>query len=189
MIQSAHENNKHLTEQVSTMINKHIPEKSKLFHCTFSVYVKRVKTGKIETVCEDSDNVHNTGGVDFLHYQGYTSTGTGSTSSITTATQGSNYMGFSSDTGGASAGDTSMAGEYTLYGLARAQCTTRSHTAGTNVTVLSLTVTATAHVAAVQKGAIFNAATGGVMNHEYLFASTDLNNGDQLTIVVTVTGG
>lgn len=189
MMQQANENNKHLTEQVNTSLIRHIPEKNKIFHCTYSVYVKRAKTGKTQTICEDWDNVHNTGGVDFLHYQGYTSTGTGSSSSITTATQGSNWMGFSSDTGGASAGDTVLAGEITSNGLARAQCTTRSHTAGTNVTVLSLTVTATAHIAAVQKGAIFNAATAGVMNHEYLFASTDLNSGDELTIVVTVTGG
>ncbi|MDE1868044.1 MAG: hypothetical protein KGI08_10100 [Thaumarchaeota archaeon] len=183
------QNNNHMTEHVGTSVQRSVQERGKMFKCTFSVYVKRAKTGKTEIICQDSDNVHNTGGVDFLHYQGYTSTGTGSTSDINTATQGANWLALSSNAGGASAAHTSLAGEYSTLGLSRAQCTTRSHSAGTNVTTLSKTFTATGTATAVQLGALFNASLSGVECHEFTFASTDLNNGDQITLVITVTGG
>lgn len=183
------QNNNHITEHVNTNINRNISERGRMFKCTFSVYVTRAKNRKIETICEDSDNVHNTGGVDFLHYNGYTSTGTGTTSDINTATQGANWLGLSSNIGGASAAHTSLAGEYSTLGLSRAQCTTRSHSAGTNVTTLSKTFTASGTATAVQLGALFNASSSGVECHEFTFASTDLNNGDQITLTITVTGG
>lgn len=182
-------NNQNLVEQISTSTTRNIPEMTKRFKGYISVYVKRIDTGIIEIIQLDKDNLHNTGGIDFIHYQGYTSTGTGSTSSITTATQGSNWMGLSSDAVAPSAADTSLASEIVVNGLQRAQCTTRSHTAGTNVTTLSITFTATGSFTAVQKGAIFNASSTGVMNHEFTFASTNLNSGDQITITVTITGG
>lgn len=185
---SVNDDNKHLVEQVSTNTIRNIPEMGKKFKGYISVYVTRVD-GTVEIVEQDSDNVHNTGGVDFLHYQGYTATTTGSTSSITTATIGSNYMAVTSDSVAPSASDTSLTAEISTNGLQRAQCTTRSHTVSTNVTTLSITFTATGSFTAVQKGALFNASSSGVMNHEFAFASTNLNSGDQLTITVTVTGG
>lgn len=183
------QNNNHMTEHVSTNVQRSVQERGKMFKCTFSVYVKRAKTGKTEIICEDSDNVHNNGGVDFLHYQGYTSTGTGSTSDINTATQGANWLALSSNAGGSSAAHTSLAGEIVVNGLQRAQCTTRSHSAGTNITTLSKTFTASGSFTAVQLGALFNASSSGVECHEFTFASTDLNNGDQITLTITVTGG
>src|SRR5690348_10941750 len=110
------ENNKHFTENVTHSITRNVNERSKGFKCTYDVYVYRAATGLTEVVGLDLDNVHNTGGVDFLHYNGYTSTGTGSTSDINTATQGANWLGVSSNAGGASAGHTSLAGEYSTLG-------------------------------------------------------------------------
>lgn len=182
-------NNNNMVEQVTSKTSRNIPETSKRFKGYISVYVKRADTGLVEIVQLDKDNLHNTGGVDFLHYQGYTSTGTGSSSSITTATQGSNWMALTTDSAAPSAGDTTLASEISTNGLQRAQCTTRSHTASTNVTTLSITFTASGTFTAVQIGALFNASSTGVMNHEFTFASTNLNSGDQITITVTITGG
>lgn len=142
-----------------------------------------------EIIQKNKDNLHNTGGVDFIHYQGYTATSTGSTSSISVATIGSNYLALSSDTGVPSAGDTVLASEISTNGLQRAQCTTITHTASTNVTTLSKTFTSSGTFSAVQKGAIFNASSSGVMNHEFTFASTNLNSGDQIQLTITITGG
>lgn len=189
MIHNQNENNKHFADDVTRSTVRSVSELGKGFKCTYDVYVYRAATGLTEIVGLDLDNVHNTGGVDFLHYQGYTSTGTGVTSDINTATQGANWCGVSSNVGGASAAHTSLAGEYSTLGLSRKQCTTRSHTAGTNITTLSVTFTATGSATAVQLGALFNASSSGVECHEFTFASTDLNNGDQLTLVITVTGG
>jgi len=158
-----------------------------------TVKVRRLQPDKTyspwEIVQKNRDNVHNTGGVDFIHYQGYTATSTGSTSSISVATIGSNYLALTTDSAVPSAGDTSLASEIVTNGLQRAQCTTITHTASTNVTTLSKTFTASGTFTAVQKGALFNASSSGVMNHEFTFASTNLNSGDQIQLTITITGG
>lgn len=189
MIYNQNENNKHFADDVTKSTVRSVNELGKGFKCIYDVYVYRAATGLTEVIGLDLDNVHNTGGVDFLHYNGYTSTGTGSTSDINTATQGANWLALSSNAGGASAAHTSLAGEIVVNGLQRAQCTTRSHIAGTNVTTLSKTFTASGSFTAVQLGALFNASSSGVECHEFTFASTDLNSGDQITLTITVTGG
>lgn len=183
-------NNNHLYEKVSVNTKKDITEYRRPLKCFITAYVTR-KDGTVKYLAVDKENVHNIGGVDFIHYQGYTSTGTGTTSSISTATQGSNWLAFSSNSVAPAAGDPTLAGEIVDgNGLARAQCTTRTHTAGTNITVLSLTATASgAGYTNVQKCALFNASSAGVMNHEFSIAPTSLNAGDSITVTVTVTGG
>lgn len=155
-----------------------------------TVRVKRKGSDTWEVIQKNKKNLHTKGGIDYTHYQCYTATGTGSSSSITTATIGSNYLGLSSDSTAPANTDTTLASEIVdANGLARAQCTTLSHTGSTNVSTLSKTFTASSSYSAVQKGALFNASSSGVMNHEFTFASTNLNSGDQIQITITVTGG
>lgn len=181
----------HLDENANLLIVRHFTEGGLGTHkAYFSVDVTR-KDGIHEVIGTDIPNLHTTDGVDFTHYQCYTATVTGVTSSISTATIGSNYLCLSSDTGSPNAGDHSVASEINNnHGLNRAQCSTRTHTAGTNVTTLANTFTASgASFTAVQKGGLLNASSSGVLNHEFTFASTNLNDGDSITITITCTGG
>lgn len=180
-------------EKVRIFNNKKVHEPIRKNTAYITVKVRRLQQNGLysdwEIVEKNKHNLHNTGGTDFTHYQCYTATGTGATSSITTATIGSNYIALTSDSVAPAAGDTTLASEIAVNGLARAQATTLTHTASTNVTTLSKTFTASGVFTAVQKGALFNAASAGVMNHEFTFASTNLASGDQIQLTITITGG
>lgn len=91
------------------------------------------------------------------------------------------YLALSSDTTAPAAGDTTLTGEYTTNGLARA-LGTYAHTAGTSTFTESNTFTCTAASQTVNKEAVFNAASGGTMWFESAEPTPPtLNNGDTLT--------
>lgn len=129
----------------------------------------------------DGHNLLTNAGRDFFHAQVYTNTAAG--------TRGAGFSALSEDVGAPAAGDTTLAAEITIGGLARADATTKSHTAGTNTTLIEHTFTASVAFTAVQKGAEFNAASAGTMTHEYTFTSTALAINDQLKISTTHTLG
>lgn len=134
-------------------------------------------------LCKDEHNLYTNGGRDWIADQLYRNTGAG--------TQGACQIGLSENAGGALASHTALAGEITTNGLQRKQATDRTHTAGTNVTVLHDQFTAGASFSAVQLGALFNAAgppVAGVMVNEKAFTSTQLNSGDIIDITITITG-
>ena len=81
--------------------------------------------------------------------------------------------------------DTTLSGEITTNGLARAQAT-YAHTSGATTLTLSKTFTATGTQSA-QAGALFTAASGGSMCAEDTFTSASLLSTDTLTISWTWT--
>jgi len=127
---------------------------------------------------QEVHNLLTDAGRDFLHQQGY------ATSGITT--DGANYIAVSDDGGAPADGDTSLTGEITSGGLSRAQASV-SHSAGNNTTELQNTFTATASHTNVQKSALFTAATSGTMVHEATFSAVNLENNDQLQVTWTIT--
>jgi hypothetical protein len=147
-----------------------------------SVRVYRHKKGFWETIADKKPNLLTNGGRDFFHAQCYTNTSAG--------TKGSMELAVSTNTGGASAAHTSLAGEITTGGLGRLPATTITHSAGTNTTTLVKTWTASATHTDVQLAALFNTATtGGTMTHEATFTATTLVSGDQLELTWTLTLG
>ena len=128
---------------------------------------------------EITHNVITTVGRDYLHLQGYGTTGLG--------TNGLNWIGLSNDTLTETSASTTLSTEIAANGLTRAQGT-YTHTAGTNTTTISRTFTATATQAA-QKAALFTAVSGGTMNHALAFTQRTLANGDSLAITFTITLG
>jgi hypothetical protein len=121
-------------------------------------------------------------GRDFLHLQGYGSSGLGS--------NGLNYIGLTNASISPSPTDTSLSGEITTNGLARAQGT-YAHTAGTNTTTISYTFTASG-TQSCQAAALFTAAgppVSGIMNHELTFTQRSLISGDTLAVTYTITLG
>lgn len=123
-------------------------------------------------------------GRDFLHYQGYI------TANVGTAVL--QYIALSTDAGAPAHGDTTLTGEVTTNGLARAQATTDSHTAGTNTSTIAFTWTASGTVNSIQKCALFTAAgppPAGTMANETTFSVTNMSATDQLSLTYTITLG
>lgn len=122
-------------------------------------------------------NVKTNAGIDFLHTQGYGSSGLGA--------NGLNYIALSNDTLTEGAGSTTLSNEITINGLGRAQGTV-AHTAGTTTTTISKTFTATGTQSA-QKAALFTASSAGTMCHALAFTQRNLISGDTLTVTFTIT--
>jgi hypothetical protein len=124
-------------------------------------------------------NLITNAGRDYLHLQGYGTTGLG--------TNGLNYIALSNDTVTETATSTALSNEITLNGLGRAQGT-YAHTAGTNTTTISRVFTASGTQSA-QKAALFTASSAGTMNHVLGFTQRSLISGDTLSLTFTITLG
>lgn len=124
-------------------------------------------------------NLITNAGRDFLHLQGYGTTGLGA--------NGLNYIALSNDTVTETSASTVLSNEITLNGLGRAQGTV-THTAGTNTTTIDKTFTATGTQSA-QKAALFTAVSSGTMNHVLGFTQRSLIASDTLQITFTITLG
>lgn len=124
-------------------------------------------------------NVITNAGRDFLHQQGYATSGLGA--------NGLNYIALSNDTLTETTASTTLSTEIAANGLSRAQGTV-THTAGTNTTTVQKTFTATGAQAA-QKAALFTGSSGGTMNHALAFTQRSLISGDTLQVTFTITLG
>ena len=125
--------------------------------------------------------VHNLltdAGRDFLHLNGYETTGLGA--------NGGNYIALSVNTSGAADAHTAVAGEIASGGLERAQGTV-AHSAGETTSTIQKTFTASATHTAVQLCGLLNAASTGTLVHEATFTSVNLENNDQLQVTWTIT--
>src|SRR5215211_4595363 len=101
--------------------------------------------------------------------------------------RGAGFMALSTEGTTPVASDTTLAGESSASGLARVESTTKTHTAGTNVTVVSHQYTAGA-AATITKAAIFTASSAGNMYHAAMLPSNAvLAINDLLTVTFTIT--
>lgn len=136
--------------------------------------------GSLELLSEEeATNVITNAGRDFLHQQGYATSGLG--------TNGLNWIGLSDDALTETSASTTLSNEIAASGLARAQGTV-AHTAGTNTTTIAKTFTATGTVSC-RKAALFTASSGGTMNHALSFTQKNLDSGDVLSVTFTITLG
>lgn len=125
--------------------------------------------------------IHNllcNAGRDFLHEQGYETSGLG--------TNGGNYIALTSNTAAANAADTTLTGEIAAGGLNRTQGAV-AHTTGQTTSTVSNTFTASTTHTNVQKSGLFTASSSGTMVHEATFTPVTLENQDQLMVTWTVT--
>jgi hypothetical protein len=125
-------------------------------------------------------NVITNAGRDFLHVQGYGSSGLGA--------NGLNYIGLSNDVVSENAASTTLSNEIAANGLSRAQGTV-NHVAGTNTTTIGKTFTCATAQQSARKAALFTAASNGTMNHVLGFTPRTLEPGDTLTVTFTITLG
>ena len=152
-----------------------------VIHGYMSVYLKRANSDKWIPITQNKHNLLTNGGRDFIHNQAYTNVAAG--------TQGSRYIAVTTDAGAPAAGDTTLTGEISTNGLARAAASTNTHTNGTNTSTLGITFTASGAHTSVQKSALFNASSAGIMTHENTFTAVTLATNDQLQVTWTLTLG
>jgi len=126
-------------------------------------------------------NLLTNAGKDYLHAQYWTNNAAGGV--------GVNFIALTESTLTPAVTDTTLGGEITTNGLGRLIASTRSHSAGANTTVLSLTFTASGSFTDVKASALFNASSSGTMGHIANFStgSGTLSSGDQLAITWTMT--
>lgn len=129
---------------------------------------------------QTTENQITNAGRDFLHQQGYQTSGLGA--------NGLNYIALTNTAVTPGATDTTLSGEITTNGLARAQGTV-THTAGTNTTTVAKTFTCATAPQSCQAAALFTAASVGTMNHELTFTQRSLQIGDQISVTYTITLG
>src|SRR5512134_1188434 len=146
-----------------------------------TVQVYRHLTGQWETIDEYHPNLLTTDGRDFFHQQVYINN--------TAGTRGANYLAVTADAGAPAAGDTTLTGEITTNGLARADSTTKTHGDNTNSSTIEHEWTATGTHNSVQKCGLFNAAAAGIMTHEGTFTPASLISGDKLKVTYTLNLG
>jgi hypothetical protein len=149
-------------------------------HGRASMEVAHIRNGQLVGDKEVVWNQITNNGRDFLHQQGYATSGLGA--------NGLNWIALTNTAVTPAAGDTTLTGEITTNGLARAQGTV-THTAGTNTTTIAYTFTCASAPQAAQAAALFTASSAGTMNHELTFTQRSLQVGDQLVITYTITLG
>lgn len=135
-----------------------------------------------EVLCRNKPNLVTSGGRDAIHSAIYINT--------SASVAPFNYIALSANSATPAAANTSLAGEITSGGLARAQATTRAHTNGQPTSTLTEVFTATASHTGIRLSAIFNASSAGTMLHIAVLDNTrNLVNNDTLTITWTITMG
>jgi hypothetical protein len=167
---------------VGAHMNSHLDEGVGFGRASALIQHRRLgPDGEWHAVGED-ETVHNVitnAGRDYLHLQGYATSGLG--------TNGLNFIGLSNDTLTETVASTTLSNEITTLGLARA-AGAYAHSAGTNTTTINRTFTASGTVSA-QKAALFTAVSAGTMNHALAFTQRNLINGDTLAVTFTITLG
>jgi len=131
---------------------------------------------------DEDEEVHNIvtdAGLVLIHTYAY---GTSS------RTNGLNYIALTNDSGTPAHGDTSLTGELNnTYGLGRVQGSVTLPTGTGTQTTIANTFTYTGTSQAVQKSALFNASSSGVMAHEVAWTQRTLLNLDTLALTYTIT--
>lgn len=164
--------------EVGARMNSTLSEGVALGRASMTV-VHRNAAGEMLGEPETVWNVITNAGRDYLHTQGYNTSGG--------AANGFCFIGLSNDTLTENAASTTLSNEIVANGLERA-VGVFAHTSGTNTSTITKTFTATGTQSA-QKAALFTAVSAGTMNHVLAFTQRNLVATDTLQVTFTITLG
>lgn len=156
-------------------------EKDAKAHSFWTVIVTK-KNGEKRLLADFDHNVFPSVCIDEIHSRCF----------ISTAISGSgfNFIALTGDTlQPIDSAQTSLTGEITTSGLGRVQATTRTHTNGTNSSLIEHTFTLDAAIADITRSALFNAITAGIMGPFDAFsngATGPMDAGETVKVSVTV---
>ena len=133
-----------------------------------------------------ADNVHNvfpSACIDKIHKMAFIDT---------SATElAFNYIALTADTTQTiNAAQTTLTGEISTNGLGRVQATTRSHTNGTNTSLIEHTFTLSGSQSDITRAALFNASSSGTMGPFAAFsngATGAMVSGETVKVSITIT--
>jgi hypothetical protein len=145
--------------------------------------VTKAKTGERRILAKFNHNLLTNAGRDAFHALCYTNTSAG--------TRGFGFIASTESTITPAVGDTTLTGEISTNGLSRADATTKTHSAGTNSTLIEHTFTASGAFTDVKASATFVASSAGTMGHIANFStgSGTLATNDTLKISWTLNLG
>ena len=148
-----------------------------------SAVVTKAKTGERKQLATLNKNLLCNAGRDAFHALCYTNTSAG--------TRGFGFIASTESVITPAVGDTTLTGEISTNGLARADATTKTHSAGTNSTVVEHTFTASGAFTSVLASATFVASSAGTMGHiaNFTTGSGTLASADTLKITWTLNLG
>src|SRR4030095_6036592 len=153
-----------------------------MLHGYLSAVVRKTD-GTIKQLAFMKHNLLTDAGRDWMHAQVYTNASAG--------TRGAGFIASTESSITPAAANTTLTGEIATNGLARADATTKTHSAGTNSTTIEHTFTATGSFTSVLASALFNASSTGTMPHIANFStgSGTLAANDTLKITWTLNLG
>ena len=128
-----------------------------------SARVIKHRTGIVKQIALFQHNLLTDAGKDWMHAQVYTNTAAG--------TRGAGFIASTETSITPAVGNTTLSGEISTNGLARADAGTKTHTAASNSTLIEHTFTATGAFTSVLASALFNASSAGTMPHIANFAT------------------
>lgn len=140
--------------------------------------------GKETVVADMVHNVFPAACVDIIHENSFKNT--------SISGSGFNYIALTADTTQTiNAAQTALTGEITANGLARVQAGTRTHTTGSNSTLIEHTFTLSGTQSDITRAALFNAAgppVAGVMGPFAAFTSAtgSMSSGESLKVSITI---
>lgn len=150
---------------------------------TYWTVVLTKKDGTEVLLADHEHNVFPAACIDKIHNQMFT------VSSLSGS--GFVYIALTADTTQTiNASQTSLTGEISTNGLGRVLAGTRTHTNGTNTTTVEHTFTLSGTQTDVQRAALFDAASGGVMGPFAAFTNGgtgQMVSGETLKVTVTIT--
>jgi hypothetical protein len=148
-----------------------------------SAIVTKAKTGETKELARLKKNLLCNAGRDAFHALTYTNTSGG--------TRGFGFIAVTESTITPAVGDTVLTGEVATNGLSRADAVTKTHSAGTNSTVVEHTFTATGAFTSVLASATFVASSAGTMGHiaNFTTGSGTLATNDTLKVTWTLNLG
>jgi hypothetical protein len=138
--------------------------------------VKHIRNGIVLNE-QNVENVKTNVGIVQYHLQCFGNTGL--------STNGTNFIALSADALTETSSSVTLSNEIVINGLARAAGTVVLASGSGTTTTISHTFTATGTQSA-QKAALFNASSGGVINHVLNFSTRSLLLGDQLAITFSI---
>lgn len=148
-----------------------------------SAVVVKAETGERKQLATLKHNLLTNGGRDAFHALCYTNTSAG--------TRGFGFIAVTEATLTPAATDTVLGSETATNGLSRADAVTKTHSAGTNSTVIEHTFTASGAFTSVLASATFVASSSGTMGHiaNFTTGSGTLATNDTLKVTWTLNLG
>jgi len=147
-----------------------------------SAVVTKKDTNEKIPVAHLEKNLLTNNGRDLFHAQCYTNTVNG--------TRGAGFIALTTDTGAPAAGDTTLAQELASNGFTRVDASTKTHSGGTNSTIIETTFTSSGTVNLIHKSGTFNNGNSVTLCHEAAFGTdASLISGDTLKVTWTLNLG